>query len=142
QGLHAENVMDLRAGEIDPLERPKNPRFAGNLLGQEGDVTIDTHNMRAIGMAARDPRFLATSVTDEITLPSGKTKKVTVRPQAMYNRGEITMDEALKHPTWWESAPRKNEYGYLQQRQRELAQEMEPVSLSKLGRPMSPAEWQ
>jgi hypothetical protein len=142
QGLHAANMLDIRAGGIDPIARPKNPRFAENLIGQERDVTQDTHNLRAIGMASKDPRWLLTRFEDEIPTPGGGKTKVIIKPREMYDRGQITMEEALQNPTWWEGVPTPREYGYLQSQQQGLANEMLPVSLAKLGRPLEPAEWQ
>jgi hypothetical protein len=62
QKLHRQNVINVQIGGMDPLQNPKPTSFVENLLGNETPVTIDTHNFRMLGMASKDPRFLATSV--------------------------------------------------------------------------------
>jgi hypothetical protein len=133
QKNHMANVAKIRAaGQLDPIQNPKPASFVENLLGNERPVTIDTHNFRALGIASKDPRFLATSVDVDKLLPDGSTVTETLKPRAMYERGELTLKDALKNPTYWESAPNANEYKAFEAVQQKLA--------AKQG--MSPAEWQ
>lgn len=132
QNLHRQNVENIRAGGLDPLQNPKPASFVENLLGNENPVTIDTHNFRAIGMAAKDPRFLANSVEVTKTLPNGQEAKTKIKPRELYQQGKLTLKEALKNPTYWESAPGKTEYKAYEEAQQKMA--------AKLG--MTPAEWQ
>ena len=121
QKLHRQNVISVQTGGMDPLQNPKPTSFVENLLGNETPVTIDTHNFRMLGMASKDPRFLATSVEGS-----------DLNPRQAFAQGKLTMDEALKHPTYWESAPNKNEYAAYEAYQQQQAK--------KMG--MTPAEWQ
>ena len=66
-----------------------------------------------LGMASKDPRFLATSVEGS-----------DLNPRKAFAEGKLTMDEALKHPTYWESAPQKNEYGAYEAYQQQQAKKM------------------
>jgi hypothetical protein len=121
QKLHRQNVINVQNGGMNPLQNPKPTSFVENLLGNETPVTIDTHNFRMLGQASKDPRFLATSVEGS-----------DFNPRKAFAEGNLTMDEALKHPTYWESAPNKNEYGAYEAYQQQQAK--------KMG--MTPAEWQ
>jgi hypothetical protein len=59
-------------------------------------------------------------------------KKVTYRPRDWVASGSVSMDEALKQPTFWDSVPKDNEYGYYEAWQQDQAK--------KMG--MSPAQYQ
>jgi hypothetical protein len=105
-------------GGINSIARPKAASFTENLLGNYTPVTDDTHNFRAIAIASKDPRFLA--VAEE-----GAEKGVKpFKPQEAFKRGELTIEEALKHPTYWDSAPKANEYGAVEAFQQHLAKQM------------------
>lgn len=132
QKLHKQNVENINAGGLNPLQNPKPASFVENLLGNENPVTIDTHNFRALGMASKDPRFLASSIQRPRMLPDGTEIFETYSPAKAYANGELTMAEALKQPTYWASAPNANEYKAYEEAQQAMAQ--------KLG--MTPAEWQ
>jgi hypothetical protein len=120
QGQHVVAVRELmERGGLDPLKNPKRFSFAENLLGNETPVTIDTHNMRMLGLAREDPRFLALSVP----VGEGKTKSY-FKPREAFNRGDLTMEEALKRPVYWSSAPEKNEYAAYEKAQQEMARQM------------------
>jgi hypothetical protein len=121
QKLHRQNVINVQNGGMNPLQNPKPTSFVENLLGNEQPVTIDTHNFRMLGMASKDPRFLTTSVEGS-----------DFNPRQAFAEGHLTMDEALKHPTYWESAPNKNEYAAYEAYQQQQAK--------KMG--MTPAEYQ
>lgn len=134
QRLHRQNVQNVQAGGMDPMQNPKPVSFTENLLGNEQPVTIDTHNFRLLGMASKDPRFLETSIKKPTgrTLPNGKDEYYTVRPRAMYDSGQLSMEDALKDPTLWASAPNPNEYRAYEAYQQKMA--------NKMG--MTPAEFQ
>jgi hypothetical protein len=120
QKLHRQNVINVQNGGMNPLQNPKPTSFVENLLGNEQPVTIDTHNFRMLGQASKD-RFLATST------PEGD-----FNPRKAFAEGKLTIDEALKNPTYWDSAPQKNEYGAYEAYQQQQA--------GKIG--LTPAEWQ
>ena len=148
QGTHLENIRRLKGeGTLDPRMNPKLTTFATNLLGNESQVTIDTHNFRLLGMLSKDPEFLSHLV--EIEEDTGKVnkkgkaikRKYKINPWRMYKDGELTMKEALKKPTYWASAPQgadkktsggSNEYKYFEDWQKKIAK--------RLG--MRPAEFQ
>lgn len=65
------------------------------------------------GQASKDPRFRADSV------PEGD-----FNPRKAYAEWKLTIDEALKHPTYWDSAPNKNEYGAYEAYHQNLAKQM------------------
>jgi hypothetical protein len=58
--------------------------------------------------------------------------KVTYRPRDWVASGSVSMDEALQQPTFWDSKPKDNEYGYYEAWQQDQAK--------KMG--MSPAQYQ
>ena len=128
QNLHLQNVSNLvDNGGYDVLQNPKPASFSSNLQGNQRNVTVDTHNFRLPGILARDPRFLATS----IKTAAGKDAEV-LRPQAMLKSGEISIDDAVNRPVYWDSKPKANEYGYYEKFQQDQAR--------KLG--MTPAQYQ
>lgn len=157
---HARNIADM--GGWDIFENPKPASFSTNLQGNQNNVTIDTHNFRLPGIMAQDPRFLMTSfdelVKPELADPKkiaddlvaqypnmrdedvaaflskldGPKPKVSYTPQKWLKSGSISMDEALDRPTFWDSQPNANEYGFYEAWQQEQA--------AKLG--MTPAQYQ
>lgn len=106
QNLHRMNAAKtvFPGGEgLDFKANPKPIAFAANLKGDPSVATIDTHAFRAPAMMGEDPRFLATSFKPE--------KDVAPRNiQAELERGDITMEQALKQGALWESKPRPGEY--------------------------------
>ena len=124
QGLHRGNVQKLMEGGMDTRKNPKPISFSSNLQGNFENSTIDTHNFRPLGMVTEDPEFMMTSFNPE--------KGRTLRPQQMLADGEITMEDALNQPTYWEAKPRENEYAAYEDWQRFQA--------AKKG--MTPAEYQ
>ena len=128
QNLHRQNVANLlERGGWDVTQNPKPASFSSNLQGNQQNVTVDTHNFRLPGILSRDPRFLATA----IKTAAGKDAEV-LRPQAWYKSGELSMDDAVNRPVYWESKPNANEYGYYEKFQQDQAR--------KLG--MTPAQYQ
>lgn len=128
QNLHRQNVSNLlERGGWDVTQNPKPASFSSNLQGNQQNVTVDTHNFRLPGILSQDPRFLATS----IKTAAGKDAEV-LRPQAWHKSGELSMEDAVKRPVYWESKPNANEYGYYEKWQQDQAR--------KLG--MTPAQYQ
>jgi hypothetical protein len=141
QKHHRENTLKFLAGTYDIPNKPKPPSFAENLLGNELPVTADTHNFRMLGIAAEDPRFLASSVQipkldaagNVVKNKKGEIQYDYLKPREMYKSGELTMDEALNRPAFWDSAPSAaTEYGPYETWQQKQAAEMG----------ISPARWQ
>jgi hypothetical protein len=126
QDDHIANMGRLiNDGGWDVIRNPKPSSFSVNLQGNQLPVAIDTHNMRPLGLLSRDPRFVATSIKQEAGKPP-------IRPLNMLRSGEISLEDALQRPTYWESAPRDNEYGYYEAWQQNQAREFG----------MSPAQYQ
>jgi hypothetical protein len=141
QNLHRQNFETLTepgSPGWDLFTNPKPPSFSQNLQGNLMPGTIDTHAFRNIGMRTKDPRFLETSVNqkysqgknsaeDSLAQKYGDTTTrpgfVTYRPRQLFAEGKLTMDEALKLPTFWSSKPKKNEYGVAEQFYRALGEE-------------------
>jgi Large polyvalent protein associated domain 23 len=140
QNLHRQNfetLTDPGSPGWDVFKNPKPPSFSQNLQGNLTPGTMDTHAFRNIGMRTQDPRFLETSISnkykpgkdpveDSLAKRFGDTTKegtVVFRPQQLFNEGKLTMDEALKIPTFWASKPKANEYGAAEKFYRELGEE-------------------
>lgn len=129
QNLHLQNAKNFAANQVDPFQNPKPISFSGNLQGNELPVTVDTHNWRAIGMAAKNPDFLATTATKMVDKVNKKGETVQVEkeinPRQLFKEGKLTMEEALNEPTYWDSTPSsKTEYGPAEKWQQEIAAEL------------------
>jgi hypothetical protein len=139
QNLHKQNVANLsRPSDLgaavpdqvgpstawDIFKNPKPASFSHNLQGNLTPVTVDTHAFKNIGMRTKDPRFLATSISQKYKAgddPGADTMaarfgeingdKVTFRPQKLFESGKLSMKEALDMPVFWEAMPNANEYG-------------------------------
>lgn len=121
QQAHQTNVAEVMSeGGWDPLTHPKPPSFTENLVGNQMPGTMDMHATKLPAMLSRDPRWLATSITN------GKqgADKVTFYPQKMFANGELTMDQAVQDPKWWEGMPRANEYKALEDYYKGLGDEL------------------
>lgn len=146
QNLHLQNAETIQRGGFDVFKNPKPASFSENLQGNLAPVTVDTHAFRNIAMRTKDPEFLETSISvpnktgksaanlseDEQALLtmaqrygefSEDGKKIVFRPQKLYAEGRLTMDEALKIPSFWASKPRDNEYGAAEKMYIKLAEE-------------------
>lgn len=135
QQLHRRNYKTLTAPEPGDLsaastpgastrwniyDNPKPASFSQNLQGNLVPVTVDTHAFKNIGMRTRDPRFLETSLTQEIgdkpVGPQGqrygelKNGILTYRPQKLFESGQLSMKDALNIPSFWRGKPNANEY--------------------------------
>jgi hypothetical protein len=85
--------------------------------------------MRGPTMATKDPRWLAREIREK----NEKTGEVTItRPREMFDKGELTVEQALKRPGFWEAAPQGSEYGAFEDLYSELSKK----------RGMRPAEGQ
>ena len=118
QKLHTQNVRGIEdLGGWDVFKNPKPASFSTNLQGNQQNVTIDTHNFRLPGILAQDPRFLATSIVPE-------KGAEPYRPQKMLESGEMSMEDMVARPAFWDAMPNKNEYGYYENWQQEQAKKM------------------
>lgn len=120
QRLHQMNARRVALDGWDPLTNPKPASFAENLFGNQMPGTIDTHATRLPAIASQDPRWLAKQlvVVDPIT-----KEKINLSPRKMFDNGEITMEEAVQRPAYWEAQPAKNEYAAIEQMYADLAKE-------------------
>ena len=110
QNAHRDTAENFRTtGGIDALANPKRASFTENLMGNEDLLTADRHFMRLVGILSEDPRFLKT--TAEV---SRGGQMVKIKPQEMFQRGELTMEQAVKDPNLWVEAPNPNEYLYME----------------------------
>jgi hypothetical protein len=118
QKLHTQNVQGVaNMGGWDVFKNPKPASFSTNLQGNQRNVTIDTHNFRLPGILAQDPRFLATSIVPE-------KGAEPFRPQKLLESGEMSLEQLLERPAFWEAKPNPNEYGYYEKWQQEQARKM------------------
>lgn len=116
QKLHQQNANAIAGPGWDPLKNPKPSSFSENLSGNWAPATIDTHAFRLPALLAKDSRFLMGSFNPE--------KGVTINPKAMFESGELTLEDALKRPAYWESQPAKTEYAAMEDYYRSLAEEL------------------
>lgn len=114
---HKLNVMRVLNGGMNPLTSPKSVSFAENLRGNLRPVSIDSNIYRQAAMLAQDPRFLKTAYQASKGAPVQNIQK-------MLADGEITMEEALKTPAYWQGIPRRGEYGRLEKHYQGLADEV------------------
>jgi hypothetical protein len=127
--LHRDNFDAVMGPGWDVIKNPKPPSYSQNLQGNLMPATIDTHAFRNIGMRTGDPRFLVTNTRETIPLgrevgPNSAAAKygewgitkpngdriVIYRPQALFNQGRLSMQEANNIPAFWEPQPNNNEY--------------------------------
>lgn len=146
QNLHLQNAQTIQDGGFNIFKNPKPASFSENLQGNLAPVTVDTHAFRNIAMRTKDPEFLETSIS--VPNKSGKAaatmsddekalltmaqkygeysedgKKIVFRPQKLYSEGRLSIDDALKIPSFWASKPRDNEYGAAEKLYIKLGQE-------------------
>lgn len=115
QRLHQMNALTVDGGGWDVIKNPKPPSFSQNLQGNEYPVTVDSHATKLPAMLAKDPRWLATSA--ESTAKGGSRRT----PLADYERGALSMEDAIQDPTLWVGMPNKNEYAALEDMYRGIA---------------------
>ena len=119
QGQHQLNVQKLSEGGAgyDIKDNPKPPSFTQGLMGNYQPVAVDAHAFKAPAMMAQDPRFLAGRVVDS-------EGNVIARPKQEYDAGTLSMEDALKRPSYWESKPNPNEYPAMEQYYKGLSGEL------------------
>ena len=108
-GSLAQSDIVKRAQQIGADEYPfddaiKLGKFYKSYLGYHPEnAVVDVIGTRVPTMATRDPEWLVKR------LKVGKPKEgyQIISPQDMFKRGELTMEEALKRPGFWEAAPTK-----------------------------------
>lgn len=111
---HAQRVGD--GIPFDPIRNPKPASHAENLSGNYAPIAIDTHAFRLPAMVARDERFLKTWYR--------ANKNDPVRNiQAEVRRGDLSMDEAINNPAYWQEYPRPSEYAAMEQLWKRLAED-------------------
>ena len=107
----------LKNKEWSGEDQPKVSSGAENFLGNYEPVMIDTHAFRLLAMLSRDTRFLRTDFGIGTRRPVQNIRK-------MVESGQMSMDEALKRPAYWQSAPDPHEYAALEQFYKGLAKEL------------------
>lgn len=114
QRQHQMNAQTVAGGGWDPLQNPKPASFAQDLMGNQQPVAVDTHAFRLPGMLAQDPRFLETAYRSSKDAPKQNI-------QQMVLSGQMSMEDALKQPAYWQAQPKTNEYGAMEQYYKSLA---------------------
>ena len=116
QRLHQQNAQTVAGGGWDPLRNPKPASFAQDLTGNQQPVAVDTHAFRLPGMLSQDPRFLETAYQSSKDAPKQNI-------QQMVLSGQMSMEDALKQPAYWQAQPKANEYEAMEQYYQGLAQD-------------------
>jgi hypothetical protein len=132
QNLHNKNANEiLSGGGLDPIQHPKRFTFAENLKGNLEPVTVDKHNVRAWGIASRDPEFIDIRLED--TKGAGApdwwdAQKYGEWSPADFNPRQFVADNGVKWddvpPTWFAGAPKANEYAALERLNQTLSDRM------------------
>jgi hypothetical protein len=116
QNLHFDNAQGLlESGEgLDPIENPKRYTFGENLKGNQNYATIDTHFMRAVGIASHDPSY----ITERLADVKGAAKPdfvadedwnpKTFNPRQYVEDHDVPWEQVP--PQWFDSAPSKTNY--------------------------------
>lgn len=116
QRLHQMNAQRVAGGGWDPLNNPKPASFVQDLVGNQQPVAVDTHAFRLPGMLSEDPRFL---VTDYQSAKDAPKQNI----QQMVLSGQMSMEDALKQPAYWQAQPKANEYQAMEQYYQGLARD-------------------
>lgn len=103
QRLHQQNANTITGGGFDLFQNPKPPSFSQNLQGNLRPVTVDAHAFKLPAMLSQDPRFLMGSFKPGEGMP-------TINPAELFRKGKLSMEDALKQPTYWAARPNPNEY--------------------------------
>jgi hypothetical protein len=114
QRQHQMNAQTVAGGGWDPLQNPKPASFAQDLMGNQQPVAVDTHAFRLPSILSQDPRFLETAYQSSKTAPKQNI-------QQMVLSGQMSMEDALKQPAYWQAQPKANEYGAMEQYYKGLA---------------------
>jgi hypothetical protein len=129
QQLHFRNAADiLSGGGLDPIENPKRYTFAENLKGNQQYATVDTHNVRAMGIASQDPEWIGVRLADEkgasrpdFVDPADWDPK-SFNPRAYVAEHNVPWEQIP--PQWFESAPKKTAYLALEGMNKRLAADL------------------
>jgi hypothetical protein len=102
RGNIAKTLLPGGAG-YDFKQNAKPIAYGGALKGDLSRVPVDAHAYKAPAILGEDPNFLSTSFKPEKDVP-------TQNIRAMLERGDISMEDAVNRPAWWESRPKPTEY--------------------------------
>ena len=118
QRQHQANALEATSPEgWDVLQHPKPPSFGQNLMGNQQPVAVDAHAFKLPAMLSQDPRFLETGYQASKDAPKQNI-------QQMVLSGQMSMEDALKTPAYWQAQPKANEYGALEQYYKGLASDV------------------
>lgn len=140
QNLHfnsANEIIEGRGGLLE-MQNPKRYTFAENLKGNWKYATVDKHNVRAMGMASRDPEWLATKLEDaksakagKVSAPDwwsekrhGKWDPASFSPRKWYAENKRKVKWEDLPPTWFRGAPTKADYAAIEAINRRLADDL------------------
>jgi hypothetical protein len=118
QELHQQLVHRVVGGKgWDSVHQPKSSSLAENLDGNLRPIALDMHGMRLLGILSKRPLWLIPQIREK------------------FARGEISMNELIKQPAFWESRPRPNDYGAVERYVQDLAAEvgLEPAQAQAAG---------
>jgi hypothetical protein len=101
----------------DALTNPKPASFAENLVGNQRPVTVDTHAFRLPAILAQDPRFLETAYESSKGVPKQNIQKLVMS-------GQMSMEDALKTPAYWQAQPKANEYAAMERYYQPIGREL------------------
>jgi hypothetical protein len=117
QRLHQMNAERVAGPGWDPLNNPKPASFVENLAGNQEPVTVDTHAFRLPAILAQDPRFLETAYQASKDAPKLNIQKLVMS-------GDMSMEDALKTPAYWQAQPKSNEYGAMERYYKPIGREL------------------
>jgi hypothetical protein len=117
QRLHQMNAERVAGPGWDPLNNPKPASFVENLAGNQEPVTVDTHAFRLPAILAQDPRFLETAYQASKDAP-----KLNI--QKLVQSGNMSIEDALKMPAYWQAQPKANEYGAMERYYKPIGREL------------------
>lgn len=97
-------AQEIGAGEYPFDDAIKLGKFYKSYLGYHPEnAVIDVIGTRVPTMATRDPEWLV----NRLKVGNPREGYQIISPRGMYEKGELTMEEALKRPGFWEAAPSK-----------------------------------
>ena len=117
QRLHQMNAERVAGPGWDPLNNPKPASFVENLAGNQEPVTVDTHAFRLPAILGQDPRFLETAYQASKDAPKLNIQKLVMS-------GDMSMEDALKTPAYWQAQPKANEYAAMERYYKPIGREL------------------
>jgi hypothetical protein len=105
EAVHKRGIHRVLERKWNSAKTPKTPSMAQAMRGNATPVPIDSKLFKALGILSQDPRFL-----------KGFARK-------MFERGYLSMEDAIKKPHLWQEAPRPNEYAALERRFQAMARD-------------------